>query len=175
MRIDVRELELGALTLTGEVPVADLKLDSSDVHVLGQIVVKLWAEKQGREIRVRGRFTVDIELPCARCLDPVKAPILAEFDQFYQSNTHHHLTGEIELREKDTEVAFFCGDFIEVSDIVREQILLGLPMKPICREDCRGLCAYCGKNRNVEACNCHSLFVDPRLAPLLQLRNRMKF
>ena len=175
MRIDVRELEIGALILTGEIPAAGLKLDSSEVRVLGQIVVKLRAEKQAREIRVRGRFAVDVELPCARCLDPVKAPILTEFDQFYQSNKAHHLTGEIELREKDTEVAFFNGDFIEVSDIVREQILLGLPMKPVCREDCKGLCPYCGKNRNVEACNCHSVFVDSRLAPFLQVRNRMKF
>jgi len=175
MRIDVRELALGSLTLTGEVPLADLKLNSSDVYVLGKIVVNLRAEKQAQKIRVRGHFAFDIELPCARCLDPVKAPILAEFDQFYQSNADHHLTGEIELQEKDTGVAFFSGEFIEVSDIVREHILLGLPMKPVCREDCKGLCPYCGKNRNVEVCNCHSLFVDPRLAPLLQVRNRMKF
>ena len=78
---------------------------------------------------------------------------MAEFDQFYQSRRDHRLVGEIELQEKDTEIAFYSGDFIEVSDIIREQILLGLPMKPMCREDCKGLCPYCGKNRNLEACN----------------------
>ncbi len=175
MRIDTRELELGPLTLAGDVPPGELNFGTSEIRVLGEIVVKLTAEKHGREIRVRGRLAASVELPCARCLEPVRVPILTEFDQFYQSNADHRLAGEIELQKGDTEIAFFGGDFIEVSDIVREQIFLALPMKPICREDCRGLCPHCGRNRNIEACNCHSLFVDPRLAELVKFKNRMNF
>jgi uncharacterized protein len=175
MRIDVRELELGPVTLEGKVPLVDLNLDSSDIRVPAHVVVTLRAEKHAQEIRVRGHFAIDVESPCSRCLEPVEIPVVAEFDQFYRSNATHRLVGEIELQEKDTEVSFFSGDFIEVVDIVREQILLGVPMKPICREDCKGLCPYCGKNRNLEACNCHSVFVDPRLAPLHKMKDRMTF
>jgi DUF177 domain-containing protein len=173
MRIDVRELELGPLKVAGEVPLEDLKIESPEIQVLGQVWVGLEAEKHGGEVRVRGRFTAEIQLPCARCLESVTVPLAAEFDQFYHSHKDRRLTGEIELQENDTEIAFYFGDFIEVSDIIREQILLGLPMKPICREDCKGLCLYCGRNRNLDACNCHSLFVDPRFAQLLKMKDRM--
>lgn len=175
MRIDVRELELQPLSLSGGVPLENLKLEASEVRVLGQIAVGLRAEKHAQEVRVRGSFAAELELPCARCLEPVKVPLAAEFDQFYQSHKDHRLVGEIELQEKDTEIAFYFGDFIEVSDIIREQILLGLPMKPVCREDCRGLCLYCGKNRNLDACNCQALFLDPRFAQLLKIKDRMNF
>jgi uncharacterized protein len=173
MRIDVRELELGPVNLEGEVLETDLDLDPSEVSVPEKIMVHLTAERQLREIRVRGNFRVAVELPCSRCLEPVRLPIRADFDQFYESNSEHVLEGEIELQEKDTEIGFFSGDFIEVSDIVREQIVLALPMKPICQENCKGLCPYCGKNRNVDSCNCESVLVDPRLDQLLKIKHRM--
>jgi uncharacterized protein len=175
MRIDVRELELGPRALQGEVPAADLEFDSAEIKVLGKILVDVTAERQAREVRIRGSFQVDVELRCSRCLEPVRFPVVARFDQFYESNAEHPLEGEIELQERDTEIAFFSGDFIEVSDIVREQILLALPMKPICQESCKGLCPHCGRNRNLEVCNCESLFVDPRFVQLLKLKNRMNF
>ena len=173
MRIDVRELELRPLTLFGPLPESDLKLEASEVRILGQVTVRLTAEKHGQQVRVRGKFAAELEVPCARCLEPVKVPLAAEFDQFYQSHEGHRLTGEIELQEKDTEIAFYFGDFIEVGDIIREQILLGVPMKPVCRQDCKGLCPHCGKNQNMDACNCQVMFQDPRFSQLLKIRDRM--
>jgi uncharacterized protein len=175
MRVDVRELEWGPLVLKGEVSEADLDFDASEIRVPSKIIVELRAERLAAEVRIRGRFIVEVEVPCSRCLEPVLFPIAAEFDQFYESNAEHPLQGEIALQEKDTEIGFFSGDFIDVNDIVREQILLALPMKPICREDCKGLCPYCGKNRNLDSCNCESVFVDPRLVQLMKIKNRMTF
>jgi len=175
MRIDVRELELGPLVVKGEVLETDLGFDASELCLLDKVLVSLTAERQLREVRIRGDFRVGVELPCSRCLEPVRFPILAKFDQFYESNADHRLAGEIELQERDTEIAFFSGDFIEVADIVREQILLSLPMKPICQEQCQGLCPHCGKNRNLDACNCESVLVDPRLVKLLKIKNRISF
>lgn len=175
MRIDVRELELGPLTLSGKVGQADLNIDPAEILLLGKITVQLTAERQRQDVRVRGEFEVEVQLPCSRCLEPVRVPLVAKFDQFYESNAAHPLMGEISLQEKDTEIAFFSGDFIEVNDIVREQILLTLPMKPICREDCKGLCPHCGKSKNYETCDCDRLLVDPRLAELLKIKNRMSF
>ena len=174
MRIDIRELEEGPITLSGEVPLMDLNFDPDEIHISGPIGVTLTAEKRAQRIRVRGCFAVDVEVPCARCLDPVRVPLVSEFDQFYQSNAEQQLVGEIVLNERDTELGFFNGDFIEVSDIVREQILLALPMKPICREDCKGLCPHCGRNRNTEACNCQTFSADPRLAPLLKIKEQLQ-
>ena len=175
MRIDVRELELGPLALKGEILQSELGFDPSEIQVLAQIQIDLMAERQALEVRIRGRLRTDVGLACSRCLEPVQFPVTTEFDQFYESNAEHPLHGEIALHERDTEIGFFSGDFIEVSDIAREQILLSLPMKPICREDCKGLCPYCGKNRNLKDCNCESVLVDPRLVQLLKIKNRMTF
>lgn len=175
MRIDVRELELGPLALQGEVLPSELGFDSSEIQVLEQVRIELTAERQASEIRIRGRLTANVGLPCSRCLEPVRFSVATEFDQFYASNAEHPLQGEIALQQKDTEVGFFSGDFIDASDIAREQILLNLPMKPICREDCKGLCPHCGKNRNLQDCNCEAVLVDPRLIQLMKIKNRMTF
>ena len=175
MRIDLKELEVGPLALDLEVGEAELDFNSPEILVLEKFRVNLTAERQLQEIRIRGQFQVNVELPCSRCLEPVRFPVVAQFDQFYESNSERPLEGEIELQEKDTEIGFLSGDFIEVGDIVREQILLALPMQPICEEACKGLCPHCGKNRNQEACSCESMLVDPRLVQLLQIKNRMSF
>jgi uncharacterized protein len=172
MRIDIRELEAGPLKVTGEVLPEDLNLDPVDLKVVGRIPVTLTVEKAGREIRVRGGFQAELLLVCSRCLEPIEFSLAPQFDQFYQPVGSSHLTGEIALQEKDTDIAFFRGDFIEVVDVVREQIVLAVPMKPMCREDCQGLCPYCGRNRNLESCDCRALVQDPRLAPLLKIKNR---
>ena len=161
MRIDVRELELGPVALKGEIPKPELGFDPAEIQVLSQIQIDLTAERQAIEVRIRCRLKTEVGLPCSRCLEPVQFSVSTEFDQFYESNAEHPLHGEIALHERDTEIGFYSGDFIEVNDIAREQILLSLPMKPICREDCKGLCPHCGKN--------------PRLVQLLKLKNRMTF
>ena len=68
-------------------------------------------------------------------------------------------------------VAFYDKDRIDLGEIVREQILLEVPLRRLCREDCRGLCPSCGVNRNTEACDCQprSRSADERLAPLRKL------
>ena len=77
---------------------------------------------------------------------------------------------EREVGEDDLGVSYYKDDAVDLSEIVREQFYLALPMKPLCREDCKGLCPVCGKNRNREACTCQSEWVDPRLEPLKNLR-----
>jgi uncharacterized protein len=176
MRIIIKELELGPVKMTGEVAPESLGLDPAEVMLPDPVTVTVEAEKHTLGIWVRGQFKTEGQVPCARCLEAVLVPVVSEFDLFYQQNdSQHPLTGEIELKENDTDVSFFTGDGIEVCDIVREQLLLNLPMKPVCREDCKGLCPHCGKNRNVEACDCEKVLLDPRLEPLLKIKNRMNF
>ena len=172
LRIDVRELEWGPRSLKAGLTARQLNLDEGQVRVAGEVAVHLTAERQSQGgVRVQGELGVEMEMTCARCLEALSRPMTAHFNQYYQSNAHHSLTGEIALQTKDMEVGFFTGDFIDVSDIVREQILLSLPMKPLCQEDCRGLCPACGQNRNRDLCRCGPLVSDPRLAPLLKFRN----
>ena len=172
LRIDVRELERGPRSLKVSLPARHLNLDEGQVRVSGEVAVDLRAERESQGgVRVQGTLGVEMQLTCARCLDVLSYPLAAHFNQYYQSNAHHSLAGEIALQKKDLEVGFFSGDFIDVSDIVREQILLNLPIKPLCQEGCRGLCPSCGRNRNRDRCRCDPAVSDPRLAPLLKFRD----
>jgi uncharacterized protein len=77
---------------------------------------------------------------------------------------------EFHLNLDDTEIAFFEGDGLFLADVLAEQVNLALPMKVICRSDCRGLCSHCGANLNNEECRCEKNASDPRLAPLARLK-----
>ena len=172
LRIDVRELERGPRSLRASLTAHQLNLDEGQVRISGEVSVHMTAERQSQGgVRLRGELGVKMELTCARCLEVLSHPLKAHFNQYYQSDAHHSLAGEIALQKRDMEVGFFTGDFMDVSDIVHEQILLSLPMKPLCQEDCRGLCTVCGRNRNRDRCRCGPVVSDPRLAPLLKFRN----
>jgi uncharacterized protein len=174
MRIDVRDLELRPLRYAAALSQEELDFDPRDIQIKGEVGINLLVERSGFDVRVRGTLRAEAELTCSRCLEPAIFPIASDFDQLYESNAIHPLSGEIALQEKDTDIGFFSGDTIEINDIIREQILLALPMKPICRADCKGLCPHCGKNLNAEACGCETLLSDPRLAELSKIRNRIR-
>ncbi len=175
MRILIKDLEQGPVRLEGEISPQGLELAPEDIQILSPVKVEVKAEKHSLGIRVQGRFNAHGKVPCARCLESFEFSVSPEFELFYQPHdSRHPLTGEIELAEKDTNVSFFSGDGIEISNIIREQVLLSLPMKPVCREDCKGLCPNCGCNRNLRPCHCESVLQDPRLEPLLKIKNRIK-
>jgi uncharacterized protein len=77
--------------------------------------------------------------------------------------------GELELHRNDLEISFFEGEGFMVEDLIFEQLLLALPHKKLCREDCKGLCQICGVNRNVKECMCVTNIIDPRLEVLKKL------
>jgi len=81
-------------------------------------------------------------------------------------------TGEAEqqVEADDLGVAYYKDDQIDLGEVIREQLYLAMPMKPLCREDCLGLCPVCGSNKNRETCECRPQWVDPRLEPLRKLR-----
>ena len=123
--------------------------------------------------RVEGKLRTVVGLTCSRCLD--------EFDDTLTS--HFHVTYTRQLPEVDDQTAEtreltaddmglvpFEGEEIDLRDAIQEQVILALPMQPICRPDCRGLCDRCGANLNRGACTCPSEPVDPRLAVLKQLK-----
>ncbi len=82
--------------------------------------------------------------------------------------------GEREVGEEDLTTAFYRDGMLDLVDLLREQFMLALPMKPLCTEACRGLCPQCGTNLNKTQCGCAPTWEDPRLAPLKSLLTRDK-
>ncbi len=99
---------------------------------------------------------------CSRCLERVKVPIQFNINEmFYPS-------GSVE-NEKEAET--FCDDEMDLTDVIQRSILENLPMKVVCKEECKGLCPKCGKNLNEGDCDCNDTEFDPRLESLRTLFN----
>jgi uncharacterized protein len=129
----------------------------------------------GKTVHVRGRLEAAVGVDCARCLERYPVTLGQELDLFYlprQTGQPQEQEEEVELDDHDVVVGYYDGEQLDLGEVVREQVLLGLPLKPLCREVCLGLCPTCGKNRNAGACGCPPPAEeagDPRLEPLRKL------
>jgi uncharacterized protein len=158
-------LEPAALHLQGE---ADVLLRPGG-RVAGHVEIV-----DGATLHLRGRLSGAVEIDCARCLEPFAVTLDRDLDLFYlprASGQDEAQEEEVELSDREVVVGYYEGDRVDLGEVVREEILLGLPLKPLCREGCLGLCPRCGKNRNATACGCppEEEPGDPRLDPLRKL------
>ena len=128
--------------------------------------------KDKDQFRLAGDVKTVLELPCSRCLEPFRLGVDSTFDLRYQPHAVNTGEGEKEIEEDDLSTAFYDNDEIDLGQLMREQFYLALPMKPLCREDCKGLCPECGVNLNRETCNCKRNWDDPRLAALRELKTK---
>jgi uncharacterized protein len=122
------------------------------------------------EIRIQGHLKVRMQADCDRCLEPAEFPIDSDFDLFYRPAKRAGYEEDVEIDEGESEVAFYEGSGVELKDILREFVLLSLPMQRICREDCHGICPVCGQNRNQADCACESKKMDDRWSALKKLQ-----
>ena len=174
MFFSVRELELRKAPF--DVDLQPGQLDFSDDHLkqltpLRAAGVAELISLSIAEIRVKGSYSVRMEADCDRCLEPAPFPIDGkQFDLFYRPDTFSVEQSEIHLKEGETEVGFYEGGGLELNDVLREQVLLDLPMQRTCRPDCKGVCPYCGQNRNKAACACKEKPSDERWSALRNLK-----
>jgi len=123
------------------------------------------------EIRVRGHLAVTMRCDCNRCLEPADFPIDASFDLFYRPSEDAGAgEEEVEIDEGEAEIAFYEGGGIELKDVLRENVLLAMPMQRVCRPECQGMCPVCGQNRNLINCGCEAKLVDDRWSALKKVQ-----
>jgi len=170
MFLDVKELAVRKVRIRKSYAPGSMDYHSGEFKQAGPLEVRASAELVEGQIRITGSLQTKIELVCARCLEPVVEEVGRDFDLFYRPMKTIAKEDEVRLKEGDTEIAFFEGEGLFLADVLAEQVLLALPMKVICRGDCRGLCPHCGVNLNSEECRCESHAADPRLAPLARLK-----
>ena len=140
--------------------------DRETFQVVDPVSLAFDIHKDQQQFRLVGAVTTKLELPCSRCLEPFTLAVDAQFDLRYQPHTANKGEGEREIEEDDLTTAFYENDEIDLTQLMREQFYLWLPMKPLCRSDCRGLCAACGTNLNRNTCDCRPGWDAPRLAAL---------
>src|SRR5580698_1756521 len=101
------------------------------------------------DIRLRGSFSGRFQVPCARCIEPVEIPLAAEFDLIFRPVGADADGPERSITTSETEIGYYQGDSLALEDVLREQVLLSLPVRTLCKPDCKGLCPRCGANRNL--------------------------
>ena len=126
------------------------------------------------DIRLRGKFAGRVQVPCARCVEPVEVPLESEFDLIFRPVGADAGPPERSITAPETEIGYYQKDSLMLEDVLREQVLLSLPVRTLCRPDCKGLCPRCGVNRNNQACTCNEGPADPRWEALADLRSRIK-
>jgi uncharacterized protein len=126
-----------------------------------------------QDIRIKGRLATSLELICARCLEPITQDVRREFDLLYRPQGADAGRDEMSVTEAEAEISYYEGKGIPLEDVVREQLLLAVPLKVTCRENCKGLCPQCGKNLNESPCDCSMEIEEPRWAALKEIRGKL--
>ena len=156
----------------------ELEVDPDDpvlegLDIMGPVKGSFQINKTGHQVLVRGKVNGEVQLTCARCLEGFKASIDEEVDiELRPALDLDREAQERELGSDDLDVEFFRGDALDVSHLAVEQISLAIPMKPLCREDCGGICPDCGADRAMGACGCEPE-TDPRWSALQDLKDQI--
>jgi uncharacterized protein len=143
--------------LTAELPA--LELQDESMRFSGPVKAGLDVDNTGPVLAVKGEVSGKLTLTCGRCLEPFEYSFDVPVEETYAPDTG----GE------KGEAVPFSGDILDITPEVLKSIILALPMKAVCREDCRGLCPKCGKNLNEGRCDCESEDIDPRFSVLKDL------
>jgi uncharacterized protein len=170
MFLDVKDLAVRKLRIRRNYAPGSIDYHTAEIKQTEPLQVTATAELLDGQIRITGELETKIELVCARCLEPVVEDVNRAFDLFYRPVAKDLKPKEDRLKDDDTEIGFFEGEGLFLADVLKEQVLLALPLKVICRSDCRGLCPSCGANLNHEECRCETHTTDARLAPLARLK-----
>jgi uncharacterized protein len=133
--------------------------------------VRLHVTRDGDDVVVVGDLEASVPLVCGRCLEEFRVDVHPRVDARYVPRPA--IDDDVELGADDLDLDFYQNDELNLGTLVETETTLALPMKPLCRADCRGLCSTCGANRNVADCGCPTRPPDPRLAALKDLASRI--
>ena len=172
--VDLKDLSR-KVSLEGSFEPGAIDFTSESLRQMGPLQWNATAERAGEEIRIAGSLTATLESNCSRCLELARVDVHRPFDLFFRESDEEMFDeDDIELTEEDMRTAFFSGTQLAIGDILREQVLLALPMKALCKVDCKGLCPVCGTNRNLNACSCIDESFSPHMEELLEIKRKLE-
>jgi uncharacterized protein len=182
MFLDIKDLALHPIDFqeefqSGVIDLGDETRQRTSMKASGR--AELVEEHHGKhkiikDIRLRGRLSAGFELNCARCLEPVAQDVKRDFELLYRPLGTDAGRDELSVTDAEAEIGYYQGEGLLLEDVLREQVLLALPLKVTCSEDCKGLCPHCGTNLNQEQCSCQALVEDPRWSALKDIRGRLE-
>jgi DUF177 domain-containing protein len=175
--LELRRLEFDETIQPGIIDFGEDLTQTAPLKSVGR--AELLREHRGgrdivEDIRVVGRFSTEIETHCARCLEAVDNAVAEDFDLVYRPQGVDARGDEASINQAETEIGYYQGEGLLLEDVLKEQILLALPVKQICNAACKGLCPQCGTNLNTGSCDCVSTMPDPRWSALQDIRKKLE-
>ena len=172
MFLSIKEMELRKIRFDETFQTGEIDFSGEELAQVSPLRAQGSAEllpHTGNEMRVKGQYTVELASECDRCLGRARFPLDAGFDLFYRPMSVIAREEEVEIDEGEAEIGFYEDGGIELEDILREQVLLALPMQRVCSAACKGICPVCGRNRNETECDCRVAGHDDRWGALRNL------
>jgi uncharacterized protein len=171
--IEIEDLKPEPLHVRHVFPIEEIRFSHEDASLAEPVTTDFVLSHRDRDLHVNGTIGTAIRFRCSCCTKEFSMPFTAVFDLSYLPQpkwTSHD--AEIELRYEEMEVAYYDGIVFDVDLMVLEQIELAIPMRFVCREDCKGLCYNCGADLNEGACLCKNEKTDSRLSVLLDFQKK---
>jgi uncharacterized protein len=162
--------------LISEIPEKGIDLElretiENDI-ILSPVAARLRIEKVGNDVVVKGNLRADIKLQCSRCLKEFCSELSVPVDVVYHPVEELKGEDKHEVRAEELNTDFYSGEEMDILALMEEQIVLNLPMKPLCAELCKGICPKCGIDLNVKSCTCNARVIDSRLEVLKKLLDK---
>ena len=166
MRINVSGLLKSSLGTKRDYPIDDnVNIGDNKSRVWGEVSLV----RTNRGILAEADLSAEVEVTCCRCLQPFTANLALNFEEEYFPVIDIFSGASLILPEEPGCFTIDARHTLDLTEAVRQYILLAIPMKPLCREDCAGLCPVCGRNLNDDKCNCSVQEIDPRWSQLGKL------
>lgn len=173
MRLRVDDITAEAKELAFEEPEAQVnalleRRPPQEYRIEGPISVTISCYRAGTDLFFAGDLHASTHATCARCTDDSVRLI----DRSFRFILTPRVVGlnDDNIQAEDLELSVYDGEEVDLAPLIREQFLLALPTRPLCADECRGLCPHCGANRNMADCGCRTESLDPRFAVLRSLK-----
>jgi uncharacterized protein len=179
MRIHTEGLKESSLALTFEqkaevFPVLQELIRQRECEFTAPIRIRLKATRIGELVEVEGNLETTLRLTCGRCLTEFAEPLVTDFAITYAREAHglpdDDAPDDGRAEAEEAGLIGFRGEEIDLTEGLQEQVVLGLPLRPLCRENCKGLCAVCGADLNAGECDCRRQLSAGPFAALRHLR-----
>lgn len=166
MRVELARLEDGRGEFGHQYQAGELSLDDERIKITAEPEVTGAIRQDGSRVKLSGQVKGGLGVECDRCLKPVHLAVNSSFRLDYVTAKDYQQQQAVELEAEDLDLAVFDGEAIDVDALVAEELFLAIPDHVLCKNDCLGICAVCGVDRNSADCNCESAEIDPRWAAL---------
>ena len=173
MVFDIEEISDGGLNFSLLLNKDQLEIDQAGLSANVDIAVSGSLTRVGDDVYLKGKVITDVVASCSRCLDTLSYPIDNDLKSHFVSPDRYISAREVELHASDIDTEVYENQQIDLTQSVRDGILLAVPVICLCKENCKGICSQCGKNLNQGLCKClNESFVDSRLEALKVFKNK---